>query len=80
MFLEPWMIIILIASFGACAWYSHRLGQTAGVKIGAMSTITMMENLGIITVDSKTGFIKASVPDPAPKKKRAPRKKTTDPL
>ena len=68
MYLEPWMIMTLILSFGLCAVLSRRVGFYSG----ATQTLMLLEEQKLIKVD-EDGSIKRWAPyndTPAPKKKR----------
>jgi hypothetical protein len=72
MFLEPWMIITLILSFGLCAFLSKR----RGFADGAILTLQALEQQKMIKID-ETGDIKRwTAYDDKPVKKKRVRTKT----
>lgn len=46
MFLEIWMIVVLVLTFGICAWHSTKFG----FKKGAMAILQSLENDKIIVI------------------------------
>ena len=53
MYLEPWMLFVLVLTFGICAWWNH----TKGIKYGIISVLTGLEYDKIISI-SDEGVIK----------------------
>lgn len=43
MFIEPWMVLVLVGAFGACAHYSYKNGKIAGVVAGIDGTFEYLE-------------------------------------
>ena len=73
MYLETWMIVLLILSFGVCAYYSRR----TGFILGATVTIQALEREHLIKL-LDDGTVKRWTPyDDVPEKK-ATRKKKKD--
>ena len=73
MYLETWMIVLLILSFGVCAFYSRR----TGFILGATVTIQALEREKFIKLQ-EDGTVKRWTPyDDVPVKK-ATRKKKKD--
>lgn len=70
MYLEPWMIVMLILSFGACAFISRRGGFTAG----AMTTLQVLEEQRFIKIE-QDGSVKRWAPYMDTPKKVARKKK-----
>lgn len=68
MYLEPWMIVMLVITFGACAILSRR----GGFYAGSIQTLQMLEANRLIKVDDE-GNIKRWAPynDTPVKKNRA---------
>lgn len=69
MYLETWMIVALILSFGLCAFISRR----SGFSYGAIATLEMLERERIIKVE-EDGSVKRWTPYnevPVKKKRRA---------
>jgi hypothetical protein len=65
MYLENWMIVALILSFGACAFFSRR----GGFVLGATMTLKALEEQRIIKIEDD-GQIKRWAPyNDAPVKK-----------
>ena len=48
MFIEPWMIFMIVAAFGACAYYSHKSGHRDGILVGIEGTFKYLENGKVI--------------------------------
>lgn len=48
MFIEPWMVLAIVAAFGACAYYSHRNGKREGLLIGIDGAFSYLEKHGCI--------------------------------
>lgn len=70
MYLETWMIVMLIVSFGACAFVSRRNGFYAG----SIQTLQMLEANRLIKVE-EDGSIKRWAPyNDTPVKKARKRK------
>lgn len=68
MYLDPWMIIMLILSFGICAFVSRRGGFTAG----AVTTLQILEEQKMIKIE-EDGSVKRWTPYaelPAKKKRK----------
>ena len=61
MYLEPWMIITLIVTFGSCAYLNYRIGHKEGLITGTTAGITAtfdyLEKHGILKF-SADGSIK----------------------
>ena len=71
MYLETWMIALLILSFGVCAFYSRR----TGFILGATVTIQALERERFIKLQ-EDGTVKRWTPyDDVPVKKAARKKK-----
>jgi hypothetical protein len=66
MYLDNWMIVTLILSFGLCAWMSRR----SGFAYGAIMTLQLLEKEKLIKVQDD-GSIKRWAPyNEAPTKKK----------
>ena len=63
MFLEYWMITLLIAVFAAGLYHMYRSGYHEGVEVGAEATIDMLEHEQIIDV-LENGEVVAKRPRP----------------
>ena len=48
MFIEPWMALLVVAAFGACAHYSYKNGKLAGVVAGIDGTFEYLEKHRVI--------------------------------
>jgi|Laugresu1bdmlbsd_1035121.scaffolds.fasta_scaffold28086_2 hypothetical protein len=48
MFIEPWMALLVVAAFGACAHYSYKNGKLAGVIAGIDGTFEYLEKHKVI--------------------------------
>lgn len=48
MFIEPWMALLVVAAFGACAHYSYKNGKLAGVVAGIDGTFEYLEKHKVI--------------------------------
>lgn len=48
MFIEPWMALLVVAAFGACAHYSYKNGKLAGVVAGIDGTFDYLEKHQVI--------------------------------
>ena len=57
MYLEPWMLGTLALTFCICAVWNYR----KGIRMGAFSTLEMLENDRIIMIDT-VGNIKPYTP------------------
>jgi hypothetical protein len=53
MYLEPWMLFVLVLTFGICAWWNH----TKGIRDGIISVLTGLEYDKIISINDE-GVIK----------------------
>lgn len=72
MYLDNWMIVLLILSFGVCAWMSRR----SGFAYGAVTTLQALEREKLIRVE-EDGSIKRWAPyNDAPTKKKSRGRKT----
>lgn len=70
MYLDPWMVVTLILSFGACAVISRR----SGFAHGAMTTLHALVEQKMIQIDDE-GVIKRWTPyAELPTKKKSARK------
>lgn len=72
MYLDSWMIVMLIVSFGACAFFSRR----GGFYAGSIQTLQMLEANRLIKVE-EDGSIKRWAPyndTPAPVRKTRKKK------
>lgn len=49
MFLETWMLILLVGAFGACAYYSFSSGRKAGIIDGILGTFSYLETNNIVS-------------------------------
>lgn len=70
MYLEPWMIVMLILSFGACAFVSRR----GGFMAGATQTLQVLEEQRFIKI-ADDGSIKRWTPYAELPNKKISRKK-----
>ena len=52
MFLEIWMIVVLVLAFGACAYYSRRSGELSG-EAGIINLFQQLELIQIIDMDDE---------------------------
>lgn len=59
MYLEPWMIIALIVSFGACAILNYRSGRRNGIFIGIEGAFEYLQKHKIIEI-LKDGTLKGT--------------------
>lgn len=48
MFIEYWMLAIIVGMFGACAYFSHTSGSKSGVLLGIEGTFEYLEKHGVI--------------------------------
>lgn len=48
MYLEPWMIIALVLSFGACAYLNYKSGRRSGILLGIEGAFAYLESNKII--------------------------------
>lgn len=71
MYLDTWMIALLVLSFGICAYYSRR----TGFILGATVTLQALERERVIKMQ-EDGTVKRWTPyDDAPVKKATRKKK-----
>lgn len=73
MYLDNWMIVTLILSFGICAFYSRR----TGFVLGATATLQALEKQRVIKIE-EDGQIKRWAPYndlPVPAKKTTRKRK-----
>lgn len=70
MYLDNWMIVALILSFGLCAWFSRR----SGFENGAMVTLEVLEREKMIKVQ-EDGSVKRWTPYNDVPVKKATRKR-----
>lgn len=70
MYLETWMIALLILSFGVCAFYSRR----TGFVLGATMTLQALERERVIKIN-EDGTVKRWAPYNDLPVKKATRKK-----
>jgi hypothetical protein len=57
MYLDTWMIALLVFSFGACAWFSRR----GGFVLGATATLHALEREKLIKI-TEDGDVKRWAP------------------
>jgi hypothetical protein len=72
MYLDTWMIVMLVLSFGACAWFSRGNGFWAG----ATQTLQMLEQQKMIKIDEEGSIKRWTAYDDKPVKKKRVRTKT----
>jgi hypothetical protein len=60
MYLDVWMQLAVVATFGCCAFISYRAGESKGRLIGGLQVVDFLRQENIITVDSG-GIIKPFV-------------------
>ena len=53
MYLEVWMMVVLIVAFGSCAWYC----TSVGVRAGIVSTLQWLERDKIIRINKNNGKV-----------------------
>ena len=70
MYLDNWMIVMLILSFGICAFYSRR----GGFMAGATQTLQVLEEQRLIKIE-EDGSIKRWTPYAELDQKKATRKR-----
>lgn len=70
MYLETWMIALVVLSFGVCAYYSRR----SGFVLGATMTLQALERERVIKIE-EDGSIKRWAPYNDLHVKKAARKK-----
>ena len=71
MFLEYWMIAVLLGVFALGLYHMHKSGYTEGVEVGAEATIEMLEHEQIIDIlDSGEVVAKLSVKRPRQKRSK----------
>lgn len=58
MFLEIWMIVVLVLAYGTCAVWNRAQGQVEGAQYGAITVLHRLQNDGIIHIE-ETGKINA---------------------
>lgn len=73
MYLETWMIVSIILSFGVCAYFSGNRGYFRG----AMATLQMLEQQRFIKIEAD-GTVKRWTPYNDLPVKKASRKKKVD--
>lgn len=59
MYLEPWMIVALIASFGFCAYFNYTSGRRSGIMMGIEGAFEYLQQHKIIEV-LKDGTLKGT--------------------
>lgn len=74
MYLEVWMQLAIVLTFGCCALFSYRVGESRGRLGGGIDTLDLLRKENIITIDEK-GIIRPKVVD-IPKKRSS--KRTND--
>lgn len=47
MYLDPWMLVVLVLSFGVCAWYNRRTGIVTGF-FGALDALEQEKIIRIV--------------------------------
>jgi hypothetical protein len=47
MYLEPWMLVVLVLSFGVCAWYNRKAGMMTGF-FGALDALEEQKIIQIV--------------------------------
>lgn len=70
MYLDTWMIVMVILSFGICAYYSRR----SGFVLGAVATLQALEKERVIKIE-EDGSIKRWAPYNDLPTKKATRKR-----
>lgn len=65
MYLDPWMIVVLVIAFGVC----HLVSRRQGVYFGVVSTLRGLHESKIIVVDPN-GSVSPYRQEPVKKRKR----------